>query len=117
MRNSGIVRRDGVAIMRKEGAESALHEPLHIGKIVRNARVFNFRNPQGGSVSDSALLDAVNRLFGLLEERRIEYLLVGGIALLQYVKGRNTEEIALIMAISSLERLPEVHPVGQEQDF
>jgi hypothetical protein len=41
-----------------------LNEPLHIGKIVRNARVFNFGNPEGGSVSDSALLDAVDRLSG-----------------------------------------------------
>ena len=39
-------------------------------------------------MSDSALLDAVDRLFGLLEDRGIEYLLVGGIALLQYVEGR-----------------------------
>jgi hypothetical protein len=85
-----------------------LNEPLHIGKIVRNARVFNFRNPQGGSLSDSALLDAVDRLFGLLEERGIEYLLVGGIALLQYVEGRNTEKIDLIVAASSLDRSPEI---------
>ena len=96
---------------------SVLSEPLHIGKVVRNARVFNFRNPQGGSVSDSALLDAVDRLFGLLEGRGIEYLLVGGIALLKYVEGRNTEDIDLIMAISSLERLPEIHKVSQEKDF
>jgi hypothetical protein len=68
-------------------------------------------------VSDSALLDAVDRIFSLLEERRTEYLLVGGIALLQYVDGRNTEDIDLIMALSSLEQLPEIRKVGQEQDF
>jgi predicted nucleotidyltransferase len=68
-------------------------------------------------VSDSALLDTVSRLFGLLEERGIDYLLVGGIALLQYVEGRNTEDIDLIMALSSLDRLPEVRKVGQEKDF
>jgi hypothetical protein len=90
---------------------------VHIGKIVRNSLVFDFRNSCEGSVSDSALLDAVNRLFILLEERRADYLLVGGIALLQYVEGRNTEDIALIMALSSLERLPEIRKVGQEQDF
>ncbi len=90
---------------------------VHIGKVVRNARVFNFRNPCGGSLNDSALLEAVARLFALLEERRIDYLLVGGIALLQYVEGRNTEDIDLIMALSSLERLPELRQVGQETDF
>lgn len=56
---------------------------VHIGKVVRDALVFNFKNPLGGTVSDSALLDAVARLFTVLEERRIDYLLVGGIALLQ----------------------------------
>ncbi|HEX6900541.1 MAG TPA: hypothetical protein VF789_12530 [Thermoanaerobaculia bacterium] len=68
-------------------------------------------------MSDSALLDAVARLFSLMEERRIDYLLVGGIALLQYVDGRNTEDIDLIMAASSLDRLPEIRQVGQEDDF
>jgi hypothetical protein len=38
---------------------------------VRNARVFNFRNPPGGSLSDSALLEAAARLFALLEQRQI----------------------------------------------
>ena len=93
------------------------HGQVHIGKVVRNALVFNFRNPRGGTVSDSALLDAVDRLFSLLEERRTEYLLVGGIALLQYVDGRNTEDIDLIMALSSLEQLPEIRKVGQDRDF
>jgi hypothetical protein len=90
---------------------------VHIGKIVRDALVFNFRNPRGGSVSDSSLFDTVSRLFALLEERRTAYLLVGGIALLQYVEGRNTDDIDLIMALPSLEALPEIQKTGQEKDF
>ena len=35
----------------------------------------------------------------LLRERQNEYVLVGGIGLLQYVAGRNTEDIDLIMAV------------------
>jgi hypothetical protein len=96
---------------------AAARQPVHIGKVVRNARVFNFRHPQGGLLNDSALLKAVERLFALLEERRIDYLLVGGIALLQYVEGRNTEDIDLIMALSSLDLLPELQEVGREKDF
>lgn len=92
-------------------------DPVHIGKVVRDALVFNFRNPRGKTLSDSALLDSVARLFALLEERRTEYLLVGGIALLQYVEGRNTEDIDLIMALASLDQLPEIRKVGQEDDF
>ncbi len=92
-------------------------QPVHIGKVVRNARIFNFRHPRGGPLNDSALLEAAERLFALLEERRIDYLLVGGIALLQYVEGRNTEDIDLIMALSSLDLLPELRKVSQEDDF
>jgi hypothetical protein len=91
-------------------------QPVHIGKVVRNARVFNFRH-RGGPLNDSALLEAVERLFALLEERRIDYLLVGGIALRQYVEGRNTEDIDLIMALSSLDLLPELRQVSQKDDF
>jgi len=94
-----------------------IREPVHIGKVVRNALLFKLRDPRGGAVSDSALLEAVNRLFALLEERRIDYLLVGGIALLQYVEGRNTEDIDLIMALSSLDLLPELRKSGQDGDF
>lgn len=96
---------------------AAAQGQVHIGKVVRNALLFNFRNPRGKTVNDSALLDAVGRLFALLEVRRIDYLLVGGIALLQYVEGRNTEDIDLIMATSSLEKIPEIGQVGRERDF
>jgi len=85
-----------------------LNEPLHIGKIVRNARIFNPRNSQAGSMSDDALLAAVDRLFGLLEGRGSEYLLAGDIALLQYVDGRSSEKIELIVAPSSLDQIPEI---------
>jgi hypothetical protein len=94
-----------------------LNEPVHIGKVVRNALLFNLSSPPGDSVSDSELLGAVDRLFALLEERRIDFLLVGGIALLQYVEGRNTEDIDLIMALAALDRLPEIRKVGEELDF
>lgn len=60
---------------------------------------------------------AVTRLFTLLAERRIDYVLVGGIALLQYVEGRNTEDIDLILAFPALARLPEIEVLSQDADF
>ena len=45
------------------------------------------------------------------------YLLVGGIALLKYIEGRNTEDIDLIMAVSSLDKLPEIRIVDQNEYF
>lgn len=55
-----------------------------------------------------ALLQTVSRFFALLEEREVEYLLVGGVAMLQYVEGRNTEDIDLIVGAGFLGELPEI---------
>lgn len=64
-----------------------------------------------------SLLEIVARLFTMLHERQVDYLLVGGIAMLHYVEGRNTEDIDLIVALSSLKKLPEVEVVGQDDNF
>ena len=90
---------------------------VHIGNVIRNAVVFNFKNRRGDIMNADSLLQTVARLFALLRERQIEYALVGGIALLQYIEGRNTEDIDLIMALSSLEKLPEIEVTSQDMYF
>lgn len=65
-------------------------------------------------MDDNSILENVERLFALLAERKIDYLLVGGIALLQYVEGRNTEDIDLIVSPSALGRLPEIQITGKD---
>src|SRR5262245_38399471 len=89
---------------------------VHIGDVVRSAIVFDFKNSRGGAVNTDNLLQTVARLFTLLQERQIDYLLVGGIALLQYIEGRNTQDIDLIMAVSSLEKIPEIRIIEQNVD-
>jgi len=66
--------------------------------------------------SDS-LMTQVEQLFNLFEERKVDYVLVGGIALLTYVEGRNTQDIDLIMALPSLEKLPEIIVDSQDIYF
>lgn len=92
-------------------------EKIHIGTVIRNARVFNFKNWAEGRMNMDNLLQDVVRLFELLNDREIDYLLVDGIAMLQYVEGRNTEDIDLIIAASSLKKLPEIQISGQETFF
>lgn len=94
-----------------------VHSHIHIGSIIRNAVVFNFKNHQGEIMDTSDLIETVARLFKLLEERKIGYVLVGGIAMLQYIEGRNTEDIDLIMALSSVQRLPEIKISEQDDNF
>lgn len=90
---------------------------VHIGEVIRNAVVFNPETTQDILMNSDLLIDAVARFFSLLREREIDYVLVGGIALLQYVEGRNTEDIDLIMAVSALEKLPELTFETRDGDF
>jgi hypothetical protein len=82
--------------------------PVHIGTVIHNARVFNFKKSLVETMDTEALLESVVRLFTVLHTRQIDYLLVGGVAMLQYVQGRNTEDIDLIMSLASLQDLPEI---------
>jgi hypothetical protein len=90
---------------------------VHIGEVIRNAVLFNPGNPQDRLMNSDSLIETVGQFFTLLSEREIDYVLVGGIALLQYVEGRNTEDIDLIMAVSALERLPELDVSTRDVDF
>lgn len=64
-----------------------------------------------------SLLTQVEQLFNLLDSRKVDYVLVGGIALLTYVEGRNTQDIDLIMALPSLSKLPEIKIDNQDVYF
>jgi len=64
-----------------------------------------------------SLLAQVEQLFNLLDSRKADYVLVGGIALLTYIEGRNTQDIDLIMALPSLAKLPEIKLESQDAYF
>lgn len=91
--------------------------PISIGDIIRHGIVFDFKNWHLKTMNEGDLQSAVEHLFSLLDERQVDYVLVGGVALLQYVEGRNTQDIDLIMALSSLERLPEIEPAQRDENF
>jgi hypothetical protein len=55
-------------------------------------------------------------LFRLLAERRAPYLLVGGLAMLTYVNGRNTKDVDLLMSVATLAQIPEL-VVEEKNDF
>jgi hypothetical protein len=92
-----------------------LSPKVHIGEVVRNAVVFH--PGKEAPVNPDSLIETVAQFFNVLAERQIDYVLVGGIALLQYVEGRNTEDIDLIMALSSLKQLPELNIETSDKDF
>jgi hypothetical protein len=90
---------------------------VHVGEVIRNAVAFNFKNPGEEILNADSLPESVERLFDLLHEREIGYLLVGGVAMLGYVEGRNTEDIDLILAVSDLEKLREITVEDLDADF
>jgi len=55
-------------------------------------------------------------LFRLLAERRVPYLLVGGLAMLTYVQGRNTRDVDLLMSLEASHAVPELE-IRDQQDF
>lgn len=100
-----------------------------IAAIVRNAIRFGPDAWDGGGLQDQKKLDQaqprpnllptdgdVAGLFALLGERKIDYLLVGGIAMLRYVEGRNTEDIDLLMSLPSVRSVPEIL-IEEQSDF
>jgi hypothetical protein len=91
--------------------------PVNIGKVIQNAVVFDFKNWSLSPMNSDSLPQTIDQLFDLLTERKINYVLVGGIALLTYIEGRNTQDIDLIMAVSSLEKLPEIKISSRDMYF
>jgi hypothetical protein len=88
-----------------------------IGEIIRNGVAFDMKNWQVEGFNPAHLPDVVEQLFVLLESREVEYLLVGGIALLSYVDGRNTQDVDFILSKSELSALPEIVLQDENQDF
>ncbi len=94
-----------------EAACYLLGVALPIAEIVQNAHDFN---PRGPMTPD--LRPAVEALFVELEQQRVDYVLVGGVALLSYVEGRNTQDIDLIVRVDQLKAIDWAASV-QDRDF
>jgi hypothetical protein len=88
-----------------------------IGNIIRNAVAFNIKNWAGSMMNSDSIIQSTQDLFAVLEQRKIDYVLVGGIALLYYIEGRNTQDLDLLMALSSLKKLPELKVSQRDKYF
>ena len=63
------------------------------------------------------LLASIPRLFDLLDERAVGYVLVGGIAMRVHSPGRNTQDIGLIIPEADLDRIHELRILDQNESF
>ena len=91
---------------------------VSIREVIAHGIVFDPKNSEALRTIDfQDLLRSVPRLFELLDQRDVEYVLVGGIAMLVYVEGRNTQDIDLILSADSLDRLPEISVEERKGEF
>jgi len=88
-----------------------------IGKIIRNGILFDVKNWRSLMSDGYDFFQAIEVLFDRLTEREIPYVLVGGVALLSYVEGRNTQDIDLILARADLDSFPEIVIQNENKDF
>lgn len=58
-------------------------------------------------MDEESLLAATRNFISFLGKNKIPHVLVGGLAVLQHIEGRNTRDIDLIMAVEDIDRLPE----------
>lgn len=92
--------------------------PLPIGEMISYGIIFDPRNDQRIlGMNFDELLASIPRLFDLLDQRGIDYVLVGGVAMRVHVAGRNTQDIDLIVPADALERIPEVRIVDRNDTF
>jgi hypothetical protein len=87
-----------------------------IDEIVRNGVLFDLKN-WGKKMPNDDLAQSIAQLFSFFAERKIDYLLVGGVALLSYVEGRNTQDVDFILARQDLLALPELVVQEENRDF
>ncbi|MEQ9549219.1 MAG: hypothetical protein RIM23_06330 [Coleofasciculus sp. G3-WIS-01] len=88
-----------------------------IGEIIRNGILFDVKNWSSLMSDGYDFFQTVEQLFDRLTEREIPYVLVGGVALLSYVEGRNTQDIDLILDRADLDSLPEIGIQNENKDF
>src|SRR5258707_6235190 len=69
-----------------------------------------------GDIEDR-LKSQLIELFRILHERKIPYVLVGGIAMLTFIEGRNTKDVDLVLSVESLKALPEIVISDQNREF
>lgn len=104
----------------------AAHTPLRtVADILEAARVVGHEAWDGKarssydrmtSTGDSSLTQDVLDLFCLLRDRGVPYVLVGDVALLRYVDGRNTQDIDFLFSPHAMVQLPELVVSVREQD-
>jgi hypothetical protein len=79
---------------------------LAICQSIYDANAFNIRNWRDGFPVDYDMLpELVLKFLKLLEEKQVDFCIVGGIAYLAYIQDRNTKDLDILISAAGLEKI------------
>ena len=79
---------------------------LAICQSIYDANAFNIRNWRDGfPIEYDMLAELVTKFLNLLEEKRVDFCIVGGIAYLAYIQDRNTKDLDILISVTELEKI------------
>ena len=79
---------------------------LAICQSIYDANAFNIRNWRDGFPIDYDMLpELVIKFLNLLEEKQVDFCIVGGIAYLAYIEDRNTKDLDILISVTELEKI------------
>ena len=79
---------------------------LAICQSIYDANAFNIRNWRDGfPIEYDMLPELVTKFLNLLEEKQVDFCIVGGIAYLAYIQDRTTKDLDLLISVTELEKI------------
>jgi hypothetical protein len=79
---------------------------LAICQSIYDANAFNIRNWRDGFPVDYDMLpELVLKFLKLLEEKQVDFCIVGGIAYLAYIQDRNTKDLDILISLTELDKI------------
>ncbi len=79
---------------------------LAISQSIYDANAFNIQNWRDGFPIDYDMLpELVTKFLNLLEEKQVDFAIVGGIAYLAYVQDRNTKDLDILISVKELDKI------------
>lgn len=92
---------------------------LAICQSIYDANAFNIRNWRDGFPVDYDMLpELVIKFLNLLEEKEVDFCIVGGIAYLAYIQDRNTKDLDILLSVTELEKIiNDVEVINKDENF
>lgn len=92
---------------------------LAICQSIYDANAFNIQNWKNGFPIDYDMLpQLVIKFLKLLEEKEVDFAIVGGIAYLTYIQDRNTKDLDILLSFKELEKIIDyVEVINKDENF